>query len=846
MAASETTVEGSTYIHALASYIRQHESKLADFVRRAPAPTAPSWATILTLGIVASEVPLERKAPLILRFDPHHLYYLLLKFDEVGIPNIGSLDVRIEGGASRPMSVNYGSAHLPLPGGGMLGMPNSDTMSIRSGFSSFSMGSGWWGTSAPPPDESVDVKYLYSSCTKLPALRLSPFSFSSTPSSRNPVPTLQRAVQDFGDCPPPDTTVPLYAFKNLQSLILEDLDPRAFLGWDVLSVQLKSLEVHRSGIEDLGELVCDAVVEDLERRKKGSGGVGEERRRRQGTSIGLDSVHDHEHAPKGEEDSSSTNGDATETSSYPVPPRAAWSQLRHLSLAHNSLTFIPSPPLSYLSVLTSLDLSSNLLISVPVGLSHLHSLRSLNLSDNMIDTLVGVSKAVGAVTVINLSKNRLENLSGLDRLFALERIDVRENRLREALEVSRLATLPCLRQVWIESNPFSAPVAEGGEEGYRVKCFNYFAAEGRGEVTLDGTGPGMNERRGMETPRPTSNGKSRSTSMGGHSRSEEARTASEAKIVGRRVVTTPHPSRIRGQKQPERATSPSRLASPSTSPSAASALPPPPTITTPTKPKPRHRKPRRIVDLDGLPNTSPSSNAPSSIRTAGDGSATSGLSDSDIGSSSGRELSKGHGISRRPLEGLPAKKELSAAQEEAEDEETAGSSSPIRKHTRYPTSPAASTAALPPSIRRLEGSSSLGASSSPKKATRRERLSASTFEPPTSGHSSDEGAHSRIENSGEAFRKKIEALRNEVGESWLSVLGERELAAERSKSQSEEEGAARRKEEAESSKETITSTSAGEETSSAPAEGKQDEAVAAVKQVVKGKGKKKRKKKGGS
>lgn len=769
------TVDGKEYIHALATYVRQHETKLADFVRRKPTTTAPSWTTILTLGIVAGDVPVERKPPLVLRFDPHHLYFLLLKFDEAGIPGIGSLDVRIDGGPSRPMSVNYGSGGAPFTAGGrMLGMPDSDSMSFRSGFSSFSMGSGWWGTSPSALDETLDVKYLYSSCTKLPALHLSPFTFSTLIPSRSSSSTLSKPVHDFEDCPPPETAVPLYAFKNLQSLVLEDLDPRAFLGWDALSMHLRSLEVHQSGIEDLGELICDAVVEDLERGKKGSGRVGEERRRRQGTFTGSDSEHTHQHAPPASmsvdaaeerQQENEVTPPSTEVSSYAVPPSYAWSQLRHLSLSNNSLTFLPSPPLAFLPVLTSLDLSSNLLVAVPPGLAQLHSLRSLNLSDNMIDTLVGVHKLLGAVSVINLSKNRLEGLSGLDRLFALERVDVRENRIREALEVSRLAQLPCLTGVWVEGNPFAGPVAEGGEDGYRVKCFGYFAKEHKAHVTLDGTLPGMSERRALEADVGRYNGHGRHANASANGRgtgSEEARTSSEAKVVGRRVVTASEPSRHR-----DRGSSPSPPPSPlppvaSTSKAdvtgvstAAEGSKSSPSV---VRPKHRSRKPHRIVDLDALPAPSSSSGGP---RTADLQSDLSNQSDASDRSSSGRE------ISSKAVDRSAVEQSLTTT----------------------------TTISTPTPTRRVQGTSSLGPSSSSplstaaaggkKKLTRRDRLTASTFEPPTTTtmtgltDGADSSGGSGPESSGAAFRKKIEALRNEVGESWLSVLSERELAAER-------------------------------------------------------------------
>ncbi|SCV70118.1 BQ2448_1512 [Microbotryum intermedium] len=772
------TVQGGSYITALASFVRRHESKLADFVRR-PAPSRsslPSWSSILSLGIIATPDPAspvpshQRKAPLVLEFDPHHLYFLLLKFDELGIANLGDLDVRIQGGVHRPMMIDYGLSSVQEEGasawlGGAFGRrsgpttrkKDSDTASFRSGISSFSIGSGWWGSVKAPVDESVDVKYLYASCTKLPALKLSPFITRSGSSAKDtgPIPAhhasplLSKAVQGFQDCPPHRTAVPLYAFKNLQSLVLEDLDPRGFLGWDVLSAQLKSLQIHRSGIEDIGELICDVVVEDVERRRKGTGQIGHERLKRQKGPLLAEIAADEDEEP--EHPAHDTSLDGTESvsppspsiSSYPLPPRYAWSQLRHLSLSHNSLTFVPTPPLHHLaSSLTSLDLSSNLLISVPTGLSALHSLKSLNLSDNMIDSLVGIPKVLGAVQVLNLSHNRLSNLAGLDRLLALERIDVRSNRLQEALEISRLQELPLLREVWVQGNPFTRSVHEGGEEGWKNKCLAYFEGE---QVTFDdfSSSGGQNgsklDSRGSSTLRRTASAAA-GLGMADRARTEEARTAGEAKIVSRRVVTTPHqhgkhhrmdssppPSPLPNQSMgAASASAMESSASPTSSPSLSPTKVVKSSHAPPASTGSAHRKPRRIVNLDG-PSPQP-------------GGDSSGMSDVD-------------------------------------------------HHHHHQHSPKPHTSRTVKSLSSATGSS---LHPQPNTSARHQRLSASTFEPPTStlltsrpngdpststaGDFKDpsSGSGSGTENGGEAFRKKIEQLRNEVGESWLSVLGERQ------------------------------------------------------------------------
>lgn len=796
-----SSISGPAYLSALSAFIKQHEASLANYY--APRPrnpprqhTPPSWATVLTLGIVPTAEggassssptpPPPRRDPLVLKFDPHHLYYLLLKFDELGISGAGELDVKIDGGTSRPMSVDYSSLPLPTNGagvgggsilGGMFGLgaagaPKADdARSVTSGISSFSFGSGWWGLGGgaqkEQQDEAEDVRYIYSSCTKLPALKLSPFLLTSSPSAasgkKDTTPALVRVVEGFEDCPPPSTCVPLGAFKNLSSLVLEDLDPRGFLGWDILSIQLRSLEVHRGGIEDIGELICDAPTEDEKRRMatewRGRAVGSERRRRAEGTAStgGSEDLL----APSGK-DSHSPPSPAT--ASYPTPSKLAWSSLRHLSLSDNSLTFIPSPPLSFLPTLTSLDLSSNLLISIPPGLSHLTSLRSLNLSDNMIDSLLGVSRALGAIEVLNLSNNRLENLSGLDRLPALDRLDVRDNHLSEALEISRVARLPHLREVWVRGNPFARKKEEGGDEGWRIKVFSYFSEEdahghrdlAAGEIKVDGSGMNGQERRTVEAENSRRGAPARrraSTGAQGAERVAETR-GGEAKVVGRRVVTAPHRAHHRASSPPPPLPSSSSTATTAADPHSSDANAAPST-SKPVTPKPKRRKPRRIVDLDAAPaSTSHPIPPPSS---------SGQFSDSDP-TSSGADLPR-NATARLDRPSTVTEESTSTSTDDALSASPQVSSStspnaPKRQHQRYASSPSTS---------RL---SAAGAAQSARAA----RVSASTYEPPI--FSSSSGGEDAVEKSGEAFRRKIERLRDEVGESWLSVLGEREAMSE--------------------------------------------------------------------
>lgn len=475
---------GDVCLRRVAAFIRDNEKNLAEATqpRTRRPPQRQSWFA-------------APPSPLALTVDTHRLFYILIQLESVGF-DVGSLDVTVEN-PSKPM--HYTHIHVD----------KSDALSLSSLRSSLSAVSGlsrWWSRPESHPIDA-ELKYIYSSFTKLPALSIKP-----------PGPTL---IQELANDPPIHSAIPLDAFKNLQSLYCSDIDPRSLLGWDKLADGLRTLSISRSGIVDISDIFIGAVLDDQSRRI----GTSISHRKRLITT-----------APVPEEDSLPPS---------PLSPYK-WSLLRHLSLVDNALTFFPSDPLPYLVSLTHLDLSSNLFVSVPHGLSVLHNLVSLNLADNMIDSVLGVYTQLGQVLHLNLSRNRLESICGLERLLALEKVDLRYNHIDESAEVGRLATLPNIAEVWIEGNP----VVEI-EDGYRTACFDLFHKEGK-SITLDGTPPSLVEKMGL-TPLPA------------------------VQMSSTRTPPAPFPSQ---ETSPE--------------PRGVSPVPSAGVIG-----KQRRRKPKRIVDLDG-------------------------------------------------------------------------------------------------------------------------------------------------------------------------------------------------------------------------------------------------------
>lgn len=424
----------------------------------------------------------------------------------------------------------------------------------------------------------ADLKYLYSAFTKIPCLRLAPDWRAR----------LIKGYEEF----PFDSAVPLYVFKNVQALEVSDIDFRQFFGWDRFAEQLRSLTLKRAGVDDPADILIDIVLDDMDKRRRrtsksqasptrpvgGSatprrsptvsssdllksssvptsldarkstadlhvGSLNSEMGADQDGSNGPDSRRpsiaridsDEARSPAKEETrprshsprrpSSSRNPSSNVRSSYKIRrsgsgsshsslsdswhnsrgsssnllamgilPASKWRFLKHLSLADNSLTAIPAASLAPLAnTLHSLDLSSNLFTQIPDSLATLTALRALNLAHCMIDSLHSLTRnPLPAITALNLRANRLQSIAGIEKLFPLERLDLRDNRLTDPMELARLTGIPEIREIYVEGNPFTRT-----HRDYRITIFNLFRqTPGYTEdITIDATGPTYSEKR---------------------------------------------------------------------------------------------------------------------------------------------------------------------------------------------------------------------------------------------------------------------------------------------------------------------------------------------------------------
>jgi hypothetical protein len=111
----------------------------------------------------------------------------------------------------------------------------------------------------------------------------------------------------------------------------------------------------------------------------------------------------------------------------------------------------------------------------------------------MIDSLHSLTRSpLPAITALNLRANRLQSIAGIERLLPLERLDLRDNRLTDPLELARLTGIPEIREIWVEGNPFIRT-----HRNYRITIFNLFRkSPGYTEdITIDGYGPTYSEKR---------------------------------------------------------------------------------------------------------------------------------------------------------------------------------------------------------------------------------------------------------------------------------------------------------------------------------------------------------------
>ncbi|POS85840.1 hypothetical protein EPUL_004789, partial [Erysiphe pulchra] len=593
------TEDGQFFIKNLAQFVRTHEKALANAlqmkrqqsIKIAPSssisgnkcttpgsPTLPKLSSTASSSSTSSTLAAALSLPHMtfasenikaarLALTQHHLFYLLSRFEELGIA-VGPMNIRLENLQAETSSINYVSFlnQHQRPKSGRASDHGSihSVSSVRSVFSGMSslfanLSIGSSGNSARTEKQKAaieaDLKYLYASFTKIPCLRLAPDRHA-------------RLIQGYEEFPF-DTAVPLLAFKNVSALEISDIDIRQFFGWDKLAEQLRSLIIKRAGVDDPEDLLINIVLDDMDKRRRRSTRLqssptvmgspkrsptvphsemvdsnsepgspndrahiethtrpSRESLTQSGSISSIHSIKSRSRRFSPVRPSSSRNGPHYRKDTYNVRrsgsgssqssmcenwqnsrnyfcttplsntlPSSKWRFLKHLSLADNGITTISASSLLPLTnTLHSLDLSSNHLVEVPECLASLTALRALNLSNCMIGSLHSLIKnPLPAITALNLRSNRLTSLAGIERLFSLERLDIRENYLKDPTELARLTGIPEIHEIWVSGNPFT----KTHSNNYRVTIFNLFRKTPgyTDDIIIDTHAPGYSERR---------------------------------------------------------------------------------------------------------------------------------------------------------------------------------------------------------------------------------------------------------------------------------------------------------------------------------------------------------------
>lgn len=479
---NDNSVEIDIYVQKLSNYIRRNEDALANGL----------------LCFSKNRNPNKVK-PLRLSFSIHHLYCIAEKIESspLGV-DVGPLNIKLDSPNHEPTFISFmannarSSKHF-----------ESDAKSITSINSMKSIvlsASVYWRNftfSKDPKIVNKDLRYLYSSFTKIPCLILTPK-------------TKIGSISGYEEYPC-DTSVPIKMFKNLQVLEIIDYEPNEIFGWNTLSEQLRILIIRNSKISDITEVLFTLVIDDENGRSsfnnhkqlKKNDWLHENHKFNLNSNF---SNNDHEPIIKYRRERASTTAFSGTTGLLPkdfindlkfgsneksYQSENKWSFLKQLTVSETSITSIPSYIFKPLNNLVKLNLSGNLLQELPDGLDQLTNIKYLNFADNYITNLRSLPKNLKYLSTLNFNNNKLEDIKGIENLVAIEKIDFRRNQLK---------TVECLKPIVLlfikNSDKFNHIYLSGNglPKNYRIDIFNLFnGVKYKNSMKIDDSRPGYFE-----------------------------------------------------------------------------------------------------------------------------------------------------------------------------------------------------------------------------------------------------------------------------------------------------------------------------------------------------------------
>lgn len=475
---NDSSIEGDVYVQRLATYIRRNEEALAN--------------GLLCFSKTRS---LSKVKPLRPSFTIHHLYYVTERIANSSLDvDIGPLNIKLDTPNLEPTFISF-MANKARNQRHFESDARSIT-SINSVKSIVSSASVYWMSFLFSKDPKViqkDVKYLYSSFTKIPCLVLSPH-------------TKINSIEGYEEYPC-DTSLPLKMFKNLQVFELFEYEPHEVYGWNTLSEKLRILIVRKTKVSNLADILFSLVFDDENGRS--SFNSSRQSRRFVGASS-LDGTDNHAHSHNHsrirldktlssplflsqtwrDEKRDQSKADESEYE-HPKLPDSKWHYLKQLTVSESSISYIMPYVFEPLANLVKLNLSGNLLEDLPEGLHYLHNIKYLNFADNYITNLKKLPLNLKHLTTVNFNNNKLACLDGIQNLLAVQKVDLRRNKLANLDQLKGLVHLVAsptsdLNNVFISSN--------GLPKTYRADLFNLFnGAKPKNNMKIDDSRPGYFE-----------------------------------------------------------------------------------------------------------------------------------------------------------------------------------------------------------------------------------------------------------------------------------------------------------------------------------------------------------------
>lgn len=143
-----------------------------------------------------------------------------------------------------------------------------------------------------------------------------------------------------------------------------------------------------------------------------------------------------------------------------------WKALRTLKLPNNHIS-MTDESLFLLANVENVDLSNNQIEQIR-NFQRCYALRVLNLAFNRISNVSDIYLHLGNVSTLILRHNKIQSANGLERLVALEKLDLSYNQISCFSELKSLASLPLLKELWLEMNPIAL------KRGYRMQVSRIF------------------------------------------------------------------------------------------------------------------------------------------------------------------------------------------------------------------------------------------------------------------------------------------------------------------------------------------------------------------------------------